>query len=314
MAPSTRILLFILLFLSVWATQGIAATGNPPAPDSGTPTATAQPAQSEDSALKDKEPSQQEAQVEESRFSILQHRANYLLPVTYNTSPNREVYANAPGGPENLDNLEVKFQISLKTPVWDHIFGDNGTLYVAYTQLAFWQAYNSDSSSPFREINFEPEIFLTYHTGYHFLGITGQAVTLGLDHQSNGRSEPLSRSWNRVVADLRFSVGDTYVDLRPWYRIPEKHKDDDNPDIADYLGYGELSILRKVKENTFSLMLRNNLQPGRNRGAVQLDWSFPLGKKFKGYVQYFNGYGESLVDYNHASNRLGVGVILTDWL
>jgi Phospholipase A1 len=53
--------------------------------------------------------------------------------------------------------------------------------------------------------------------------------------------------------------------------------------------YGELFVLRKVGENSFALMLRNNLQPGRNRGAVQLDWSFPLGKKFKGYVQYFNG-------------------------
>jgi phospholipase A1/A2 len=311
MIRPTRCLLFILLFLSVWTTRGIAATEIPPAPDSVEPAASAQPAQPDDSALAER--IQQEEQVTESRFSILPHRTNYLLPVTYNTSPNRKVYANAPGGSENVDNLEVKFQISLKTPVWDHIIGDNGTLYVAYTQLAFWQAYNSDSSSPFRELNFEPEIFFAYRTGYQFLGITSQAMTLGLDHQSNGRSSPLSRSWNRVVANLLFSVGGTYVNLRPWYRIPEKTKNDDNPDIQDYLGYGELFVLRKVGENSFSLMLRNNLQ-AENRGAVQLDWSFPLGKKFKGYVQYFNGYGESLADYNHASNRFGIGVMLTDWL
>ncbi len=311
MIRPTCCLLFILLFLSVWTTQGIAAGENPPIPDSTAPAASSQPAQPDDSALNER--IQQEERVEASRFSILPHRTNYLLPVTYNTSPNRKVYANAPGGSENVDNLEVKFQISLKTPVWDHIIGNNGTLYVAYTQLAFWQAYNSDSSSPFRELNFEPEIFLAYRTGYQFLGITSQAVTLGLDHQSNGRSEPLSRSWNRVVANLVFSVGGTYVNLRPWYRIPEKTKNDDNPDIEDYLGYGELFVLRKFGENSFSLMLRNNLQ-AENRGAVQLDWSFPLGKKFKGYVQYFNGYGESLADYNHASNRFGIGVMLTDWL
>ncbi len=316
MIPSKRVLLFIFLLLSVWSPQGIAAMENPSAPGSIGPAAdsaaSGQPAQPDGASLNTR--IQQEEKIEASRFSILPHRTNYLLPVTYNTSPNRGMYANAPGGPENLDNLEVKFQISLKTPVWSHIFGDNGTLYVAYTQLAFWQAYNSDSSSPFREINFEPEIFLAYRTNYQFLGITSQAVTLGLDHQSNGRSEPFSRSWNRVVANLLFSIGDTYLNLRPWYRIPEKYEDDDNPDIADYLGYGELLILRKVKRNTFALMLRNNLQPGRNRGAVQVDWSFPLGQKVKGYVQYFNGFGESLADYNHASNRLGIGVMFIDWL
>jgi phospholipase A1/A2 len=312
MIPATRTVLIIILLLSVWATQGIAATENPPAADSVEPATSSQPVPPGDAALKER--IQQEEQVAASRFSILPHRTNYLLPLTYNTSPNRKVYANAPGGPENLDNLEVKYQISLKSPIWDHIFGDNGTLYVAYTQLAFWQAYNSEASSPFREINFEPEIFLAYRTGYHFHGITSQAVTLGLDHQSNGRSNPLSRSWNRVVANLLFSVGDTYVNLRPWYRIPERANNDDNPDIEDFLGYGELFVLRKVGANSLALMLRNNLQPGRNRGAVQVDWSFPLGKKFKGYVQYFNGYGESLVEYNHASNRLGVGVMLTDWL
>ena len=307
MNPTLRVLPIILfLLLSFGPSQSLAASDNPT--DSGTAATGTAP----DTALTER--IQQESRVSASRFSILPHRTNYLLPVTYNTSPNRKVYATAPGGPENLDNLEVKFQISLKTPVWDHIFGDNGTLYVAYTQLAFWQAYNSEASSPFREINFEPEIFLAYRTGYHFLGITSQAVTLGLNHQSNGRSDPLSRSWNRVVADFVFSVGKTYVDLRPWYRIPEKANNDDNPDIEDYLGYGELFLLHKFGNQTVSLMLRNNLQPSRNRGAVQVDWSFPLGEKFKGYVQYFNGYGESLIDYNHASNRLGVGVMLTDWL
>lgn len=269
-------------------------------------------APSGDSALKER--IRQEEQVEESRFSILPHKPNYLLPVTYNTSPNRQVYAQASEGTENLDNLEVKFQISLKTPLWTRIFGDRGTLYAAYSQLAFWQAYNSDSSSPFREINFEPELFLACRTGGEFLGITSQLVTIGVNHQSNGRSGDLSRSWNRVVADFLFSVGDVYVNLRPWYRLPEGVGDDDNPDIEDFLGYGELLVVRKWREHTLSLMLRNNLRSSENRGAVQVNWSFPLGSKLRGYVQYFNGYGESLVDYNHAVNRFGLGVSLTDWL
>lgn len=257
---------------------------------------------------------QQEQQASGLLFSILPHKSNYLLPVTYNASPNNNVYKGLTDSNESLDNLEVKFQLSIKTPLWENIFGNNGTLYVAYSQLAFWQAYNSKISAPFREINFEPEIFLAFNTGYEVYGVTSQVMSIAFNHQSNGRSKPLSRSWNRIVANLPFSRGDTYFALRPWFRIPEAAQDDDNPAMERYFGYGELQLLQKIREHTLTLMLRNNLRTSGNKGAVQLDWSFPLHKKLKGYVQYFNGYGESLVDYNHTINRVGIGVMLTDWL
>ncbi|MDO6805090.1 phospholipase A, partial [Wenyingzhuangia sp. 1_MG-2023] len=62
------------------------------------------------------------------------------------------------------------------------------------------------------------------------------------------------------------------------------------------------------------IMLRNNLDTTNNRGAVEMDFTFPLTRKLKGFVQYFNGYGDSLIDYNHWQERLGVGIKLTDWL
>ncbi len=304
-----RLLLFTLLAAgSAAAARADQITPDSPA-DSLAPPPQSLPAQS---ALAQR--MHEESRAKESQFSILPHKTNYLLPLTYNVSPNNGAYAGLTNNREELDELEVKFQLSIKTPLWENIFGDNGTLYVAYSQLALWQAYNSRISAPFREINFEPEVFLAFKTDYRLLGMTGNLLTVGFNHQSNGRSQPLSRSWNRIVANLVFNTGDTYITLKPWFRIPERSADDDNPHMEKYFGYGELHLLHKLHDHTLTLMLRNNLRASGNKGAVQVDWSFPLHKKLRGYIQYFNGYGESLVDYNHANNRIGVGVMLTDWL
>ena len=283
-----------------------------PSPALGTAPLETQPSAPLGSALEQRMRHEKESR--HSRFAILPHRTNYLLPIAYNSSPNSAVYTGISGVDEQLDNLEVKYQISIKTPIWDNIIGNNGTLYVAYSQLAFWQAYDNGASSPFREINFEPEAFVAFNTGYELQGLTSHAVSVGINHQSNGRGKPLSRSWNRITANFVLSSGDTYIMLKPWFRLHESSQEDDNPNMEKYYGYGELLLLQKFKEHTLGLTLRNNLRTSANKGAIQLDWSFPLHNKLKGYVQYFNGYGESLIDYNHSNNRIGVGVMLTDWL
>jgi len=249
----------------------------------------------------------------ERPYAVTAYKPNYVLPIAYNTRPNQRPYRAAAQG-EQIEHNEVKFQISFKAKLWENILHRDMDLWFGYTQLAFWQAYNSNVSSPFRETDYEPELLLGIGTHYNLLGLKGRVLTLSLDHQSNGRSDPLSRSWNRVIAGALFERGNFAMWVRAWYRVPESASNDDNPDIEQYLGYGDIVAAYKHERQTFSVLLRNNLRRNRNRGAVELDWSFPLLGPVRGYLQYFNGYGESLIDYNHRNNRLGLGLALTDWL
>ncbi|MCX7513537.1 phospholipase A [Frateuria sp. STR12] len=251
-------------------------------------------------------------------FNVRGYKPVYLLPVFATSNQNERPHSpnplNTPTRPEPVDNVEAKFQISFKTKLWQGVFGDAGDLWLGYTQSSRWQVYNDRLSRPFRETNYEPEAMLVFNTHYQVFGWDGRLLGIGINHQSNGRSNPLSRSWNRVTANLGFERGDWTVMLRPWWRIPEGGPDDNNPDINDYMGRGEVQIVREWNGQEFGLLLRHSFRGGsRSHGAARFTWSFPLAGNLRGYVEAFKGYGESLIDYNHNATYLGLGVSLLDW-
>lgn len=251
-------------------------------------------------------------------FTLMAHKPNYLILGGYNASSyNTEHYQQQYDLDSlNLDNVEAKFQISIKFPLLVNLFDNTMDIYAAYTNRSFWQVYNSDISSPFRETNHEPEAWVQFHPGWEFLGFTNTWNSFGINHQSNGQGGYLSRSWNRIFAWLTVERGNLAMSVKPWYRIPEESEEDDNPDITDYMGHYELSASYKWGNHVFSLLSRNNLESGFKRGAMEVSWSFPIWDwpYLKGYVQYFNGYGESLIDYDQHVNSIGFGFSLTDWL
>lgn len=250
-------------------------------------------------------------------WSFRAHKPNYFLVGRYTDSVNMtpyDVYFNAVGDPSlGIDETESKFQVSFKLKALEGLFGSDADLWLAYTQQNHWQVYNNDISAPFRETNYEPEMFVTIPTHYELLGLTGRFVNLGVVHQSNGQSHVLSRSWNRIYAQFGFEYGDAFnLLIKPWYRIEEDAEDDDNPNITDYLGDFEVVASYKLGRHTLSALARSGFE--FERGFLQLDWSFPLYQNLKGYVQATTGYGESLIDYDHDQNTIGVGVLLTDWM
>lgn len=249
-------------------------------------------------------------------YTLMPHKPNYILFASNNSSGyNPDHFRQQYGNPNlELDDTEVKFQLSIKMPLAVGLFNNHMDIFAAYTNRSFWQLYNDDISSPFRETNHEPEAWLQFRNDWEIFGFKNDVNQFGFVHQSNGRGGVLSRSWNRVFANFIFSYEDFAIGFKPWIRISDD--DDDNPDITDYLGHFEVTGAYKWKDHTFSVMIRNNLESGFDKGTVQGTWSFPLWSYpyLKGYIQYFNGYGESLIDYNQHSNSIGIGVALSDFL
>lgn len=249
---------------------------------------------------------------------VRQYKPVYVLPVFYSGRMNQ--YPSSPSAGHSVTNSvdlqssEAKYQLSLKTKLVEDVFGNNGDLWFGYTQVSHWQVFNAQTSRPFRETNYEPEAMLVWRTDYSLAGWRGRYASLSLNHQSNGRSLPLSRSWNRVIAAVGFEKDEWTLTIRPWWRIPESSSQDDNPDISNYLGRADIQLTRHIGDHELSLMLRHSLRGGANsHGALQLDYAFPLAGGMRGHLQWFSGYGESMIDYNHRANYYGAGVSLLEW-
>lgn len=251
-------------------------------------------------------------------FNLRGYKPIVVLPFFASSNQNRQPQSpnplNSVNQPQPLDNIEAKFQISLKTKLWQGVFGDEGDVWAGYTQSSRWQVYNKEESRPFRETNYEPEVMLMFNTNYELAGWNGRLLGVSINHESNGQSDPLSRSWNRVMGYIGFERPTWTVMFRPWWRIPEGGKDDNNPDIDNYMGRADMQIIHEWRGQEFGLMLRHSLRGGsESHGAAQFTWSFPVAGNLRGYMELFKGYGESMIDYNHNATYLGIGVSLLDW-
>jgi phospholipase A1 len=249
------------------------------------------------------------------RAYVRLHEPNYLLFARYTTDVNRGPYEplfDAFAEDYDFEDVEAKFQLSVKgrlATTDDRRWG----LWFAYTQQNQWQVYAGDISSPFRETNYMPELFGSFRPGVELGGWQWNLLNFGFNHQSNGRADPISRSWDRLFVEGGFERDNFALIVRAWTRIRPGDYEDDNPDITDYLGYGQVTALYRRGENTFTLLGRGNLATGK--GAAQFTWtSRPVLGPMRVHFQLFSGYGESLIDYDWNQTTVGLGVTLNDLL
>ena len=248
--------------------------------------------------VNDKETDENLKQMITGDFSLYPYKKNYLLPATYDFNQS-----------EDRSSFETDFQISIEKPIAYNFFGLNESISTAYTQRSFWQT--AKHSSPFRETNYEPEVFIQFP---YKSTSTLKGYKVALNHVSNGKNDEFSRSWNRVYFESYFQLANLFIIPKVWYRIPENTTDDDNPDIEDYYGNGDLTFLYAYKKHTFELALRNNFEFNNvNKGSAELNWTFPLPEflyatNTYGIFQVFSGYGNNLIDYDKEIHKIGLGI------
>jgi phospholipase A1 len=157
-----------------------------------------------------------EGATEIAPFVMTPHKPNYII-YSYNFKNYEDRGTGQPsGGDDSYKQSEVDFQLSIKFPVWRNIFNTKTHLFAAYTNRSFWQVFDRKDSSPFRETDHEPELWLSHRTKWKLFGLTNRLIQAGIVHQSNGQSGDSSRSWNRVYTNLIFERGHFYFGIKPW--------------------------------------------------------------------------------------------------
>lgn len=260
---------------------------------------------------------------QECLLGLCAYRPSYLI-VRNSSTPNAWPSSAAAGHsvttPVAGQPNELKFQLSFKSLLHqvEQEEGRRWQVWAAYTQQSHWQILNAAVSRPFRETNYEPELFIT-HRWSHSAPL--RALGIGFSHQSNGQSNPLSRSWNRTYLQGEFAWPNWLLMAKVWKRWHEDAADDDNPGIENYLGRAELNLSwaadqeGKHSGSQLSLRLRHSLNAAMPHGSAQLEYSYPVrtGSKLRYFLQAFRGYGESMLDYNHLQTTLGFGIAAMDW-
>ena len=249
--------------------------------------------------------------VVDHKYSLFTHRRNYILPISIVDKPANDLYSQYTNvqrstSGEYYQNTEAEFQISFFIPVIRRISNSSWDLNFAYTHHSWWQVYNVDWSQPFRETNYNPEVFFRYleHHEINILGFKLLSYGLGYAHQSNGQIQLLSRSWDRLFSRFTLAGYDSFLLIEAWLRLPEGVYDD-NPGITDYMGHGKIGYQKNIGHHSLEFHI-----PVAKNFSLEAAYSYPVKDGVRVFASYRTGGGQSLIDYNRASNRYALGIAL----
>lgn len=211
------------------------------------------------------------------------------------------------GGKPTEYNSDVKFQISFQQRLTKSVLPWNTYLYLFYTQKAMWNVF--ERSLPFHDLNFNPGIGLS-----RYIILKNQLVgkvTMMIEHESNGRDGTASRSWNKISW-----AGEAYVSpnlmahAKFWIPIIDGQY---NKDILKYMGVSQAGFQAKSTDDKWVLDMTLVKRQGWNLNfntIVQLGYRINHNSNQFIMLQYYNGYGESMLDYNQYHSRIRFGLLI----
>jgi phospholipase A1/A2 len=221
------------------------------------------------------------------------------------------------------ESPNAKFQVSLRYRILNHegalarkvpwLEGLN----LAYTQTSLWDL--GAPSAPFFDSSYKPELLYLWERvdGGRWADWVRLDLQGGLQHESNGKGGADSRSLNIAYVRPTLTLGgaegfQASVSTRAWVYVGDL---DDNPDLKDYRGYVDLRATVGWARG-LQLAAMGRMGDDWEHGSLQLDLTYPmmamLSRSFSLYlqVQYFTGYGESLLLYNQRSDAVRAGFAL----
>ncbi|WP_159084255.1 phospholipase A [Saccharobesus litoralis] len=239
-----------------------------------------------------------------AKSNVEHHKGTYILPFSYNSELKDSVN----------QSVETEFQFSLKYQamknplcnVFDYCQAHK--LFVAYSQRNYWQTYNRQESTYFRETVHSPEAFIRFVDTGLFEKYGLYQIDVGFIHKSTGQKPPTSRNLNRFFSEFYWGEDGSQFSLATWYTFDQqgaREKYDRNMGVIE-LGYEYFNTHSRI-ETKLSTTLRDY------NGALRVGYSYNLNNTMALYVQYNGGYGDSMIEFGRKANRLGIGVRLKDW-
>lgn len=206
----------------------------------------------------------------------------------------------------NSHNSNVKFQISLAIRLTEATLPWNSFLFLSYSQKCIWNVF--EESLPMRDLNYNPAIGWSkpFFNKDRYIG----KLSIMLEHESNGRDSIQSRSWNKVSFSGSALIDEQLmVHAKFWIPIIDG---ENNKDILKYCGIFQTGVVVKTnnKKCSFALTLVKRSGFKLNFNTI-FDFTYQpsLKSPLNIFAQYYNGYGENLLDYNQYRSQFRVGIL-----
>lgn len=204
-------------------------------------------------------------------------------------------------------NSDAKFQVSIRHRLTNSTLPFKTYLFLTYTQKAFWDVFKD--SFPFHDLNFNPSVGLgkALVRNNRFLG----TISLQFEHESNGKDGEDSRSWNKVTFGASLAFNDRWtLQSKAWIPIVDGQN---NKDIVKYAGWGFLGMEYSSPKKKYTASCVVTKRGGVNLNAnIVLNFAARLFSDDNQYIflEYYNGYGECMIDYNQYRQRLRLGFVI----